>query len=146
MITITCLTTEQSDQVHRLRDYSFSSSYVGERRKDFQYWIEHSTTIGAFNRDKLVGQLLVLPLNMTIHNRNFKMEWIGFVATYPEYRNQGIMKKLMQRALEEMRRNGQIISVLSPFSVSFYRHFGWEILCDNINYSIPAKLFPVFGR
>ena len=26
-----------------------------------------------------------------------------------------------------MRDNGQTISVLAPFSVSFYRYFGWEL-------------------
>lgn len=146
MITISLIKKDQSEQVHRLRDYSFSSTYIGERKNDFQYWIEHSTTIGAFDQSKLVGQLLVLPLNMTIHDRNYDMGGLGFVATYPEYRNQGIMKNLMQRALEEMRKNGQVISVLAPFSVSFYRYFGWELFCDKVKYTIPSVAFPMFGN
>ena len=148
MISISLVTKEQSEQVHRLRDYCFSSNYQGEKREDFQYWIEHSTTIGAFDdyTEKLVGQLLILPLNMTIHNQNYKMGGIGFVATYPEYRNRGIMKKLMEKALEEMRRNQQAISVLAPFSVSFYRQFGWELFCDTVHYSISIYNCPLFGK
>ncbi|ETT82420.1 GNAT family N-acetyltransferase [Viridibacillus sp. FSL R5-0477] len=137
---------EDSEQVHRLRDYSFSNKYIGEKRDDFQYWVEYSTTIGAYDGRKLVGQLLVLPLNMTIHQTTYKMGGIGFVCTYPEYRNRGIMKKLMTRALEEMRENGQCISVLAPFSVSFYRYFGWELFFDKLNYSIPTEAFPNFGN
>lgn len=134
------------EQVHRLRDYSFPNKYEGARRDDFQYWIENSTTIGAYDKQKLVGQLLVLPLNMTVHGVNYKMGGIGFVATYPEYRNQGIMKKLMTRSLEEMRKNQQYISVLAPFSIPFYRHFGWELFFDKLHYSIPVESFPQFGN
>lgn len=132
-------------QVHRLRDYCFTSKYIGPRREDFQYWVEHSTTIGAYDVQKLVGQVLVLPLNMTVHGVNYDMGGIGFVATYPEYRNRGIMKKLMIRALEEMRKNQQFISVLAPYLVSFYRYFGWELFFDKLNYSIPTEAFPDFG-
>ncbi|WP_332646956.1 GNAT family N-acetyltransferase [Lysinibacillus sp. 54212] len=134
------------EQIHRLRDYSFPNRYEGERRRDFQYWIEHSTTICAYDKEKIVGQLLVLPLNMTVHGVNYKMGGIGFVATYPEYRNRGIMKKLMVRALEEMQRNGQWISVLAPYSVSFYRYFGWELFFDKLHYTIPVEAFPAFGH
>lgn len=136
---------EDYPQIQRLRDYSFPNKYEGERRQDFQYWIEHSTTIGAYDKEKIVGQILVLPLNMTIHGYNYQMGGIGFVATYPEYRNQGIMKKLMIRALNEMRQNGQWVSVLAPYSVSFYRYFGWELFFDKLRYTIPLAAFPNFG-
>ena len=133
-------------QVHRLRDYCFPNKYVGSRREDFHYWVQHSKTLGAYSGEKVVGQLLVLPLNMTVHGVNYKMGGIGFVATYPENRNQGIMKKLMIQALIEMRQNGQFISVLAPFSVSFYRYFGWELFFEKLHYSIPTESFPNFGQ
>ncbi|MGE7090986.1 GNAT family N-acetyltransferase [Lysinibacillus sp. NPDC048646] len=133
-------------QVHRLRDYCFPNKYIGARREDFQYWIEQSTTLGAYDGDKVVGQLFILPLNMTVHGENYKMGGIGFVATYPEYRQQGIIKKLMLQALKEMRQNGQSISVLAPFSVSFYRYFGWELFFEKLHYSIPHTMFPSLGK
>jgi predicted acetyltransferase len=133
-------------QIHRLRDYSFPNKYEGARRADFHYWVEHSTTLGAYDKEKIVGQILVLPLNMIVHGVQYKMGGLGFVATYPEYRNQGIMKRLMTRALGEMRQNGQWISVLAPYSVSFYRHFGWELFFDKLHYTIPLAAFPNFGR
>jgi len=133
-------------QVHQLRDYCFPNKYIGARREDFQYWIEHSTTLGAYDAQKVVGQLLILPLNITVHGKRYAMGGIGFVATYPEYRQQGIIKKLMTEALLKMRENGQSVSVLAPFSVSFYRYFGWELFFEKLHYSIPQMLFPVFGK
>lgn len=133
-------------QIHQLRDYCFPNKYTGARRDDFHYWIEHSTTLGAYDENKVVGQLFILPLNITIHGENYKMGGIGFVATYPEYRQQGIIKKLMTEALKKMRENGQSISVLAPFSVSFYRYFGWELFVEKLCYTIPQMLFPSFGK
>lgn len=133
-------------QVHQLRDYCFPNKYIGARREDFQYWIEHSITLGAYDAQKVVGQLLILPLNITVHGKSYAMGGIGFVATYPEYRQQGIIKKLMTAALLKMRENGQSVSVLAPFSVSFYRYFGWELFFEKLHYSIPQMLFPNFGK
>ncbi|WP_155591727.1 GNAT family N-acetyltransferase [Lysinibacillus cavernae] len=133
-------------QVHQLRDYCFPNKYTGARREDFHYWIEQSTTLGAYDLKKLVGQLLILPLNMAVHGVHYKMGGIGFVATYPEYRQQGIIKRLMTDALQQMRDNGQTISVLAPFSVSFYRHFGWELFFEKLHYTIPQALFPSLGK
>jgi len=91
-------------QIHRLRDYCFPNKYSGARREDFHYWIEQSTTLGAYDDKKIVGQLLILPLNITVHGVSFKMGGIGFVATYPEYRQQGIIKRLMTEALQKNAR------------------------------------------
>lgn len=137
---------EDYQQIHRLRDYSFPKKYEGARRADFHYWIEHSTTLGAYDKEKIVGQILVLPLNMMVHGVQYKMGGLGFVATYPEYRGRGVIKMLMKRALKEMRQNGQWISVLAPYSVSFYRYFGWELFFDKLHYTIPIEAFPNFGR
>ncbi|WP_223553573.1 MULTISPECIES: GNAT family N-acetyltransferase [Lysinibacillus] len=133
-------------QVHQLRDYCFPNKYTGARRDDFHYWVEHSTTFGAYDEHKVVGQLLILPLNMTIHGEKYDMGGIGFVATYPEYRQQGIIKRLMIEALKKMRENGQSVSVLAPFSVSFYRYFGWELFFEKLHYTIPQTMFPSFGK
>lgn len=133
-------------QIHRLRDYCFPNKYSEARRKDFHHWVQHSTTLGAYDGSKVVGQVLVLPLNMTIHRKNYKMGGIAFVASYPEYRQQGIVKKLMIESLNQMRANGQTISVLAPFSVSFYRYFGWELFFEKLNYTILPEKFPALGK
>ncbi|WP_342472297.1 GNAT family N-acetyltransferase [Metasolibacillus sp. FSL H7-0170] len=133
-------------QIHRLRDYCFPNKYTEARKEDFHYWVQHSTTLGAYDGNKVVGQVLVLPLNITIYNKNYKMGGIAFVASYPEYRQQGIVKKLMIESLNQMKANGQTISVLAPFSVSFYRYFGWELFFEKLNYVIPSDKFPALGK
>ena len=50
------------------------------------------------------------------------------VGTYPEYANHGLMKDLIQTALEEMRQDKQWISYLFPYNIPYYRRKGWEIM------------------
>lgn len=70
MLQIRKVQEEDFEQIHQLRAYSFPSKYNEARKEDFQYWIAHSTTLGAYDGKKVVGQLLILPLNITIHQKN----------------------------------------------------------------------------
>lgn len=70
-IDIKLVSQEDEEQVHRLRDYCFRNKYTGARRDDFQYWVRHSTVIGAYDKKELVGKLLILPLNITVHGVNY---------------------------------------------------------------------------
>lgn len=123
------------EQVLDLRAYSFESVYSNERVQDFLHWLTEGHAIGAFEGNELIGQLLVLPLNMTLRGQNIEMGGIGFVATYPEHRNKGVMKAIMIESLEQMRNHGQTISVLAPYSTSFYRYFGWELFQEQLHFS-----------
>jgi predicted acetyltransferase len=61
-------------------------------------------------------------------------EWpmggIAGVATYPEYRRNGYVKALITDTLKHLRNNNQIVSLLHPFDIAFYRKYGWEILSE----------------
>lgn len=137
MMKVQLVPNEDAEQVIKLKNYCFKPAYEGKRLEDFRYWIEASTTVGAYDQEKLIGQLLVLPLSLNVFGQPYDMGGIGFVSTYPEYRNAGVMKQILLQSLKEMRENNQLVSVLSPFSVSFYRLFGWELFFDSIRYTIP---------
>jgi len=139
MITYQIVEPSDYKQVLKLKNYCFRPAYEGKRLKDFMHWVNISTVQGAFDQKELVSQLIILPLKMTVFGVPYEMGGIGFVSTYPEYRNAGIMKRVLLQSLKTMRANGQIISVLSPFSVSFYRHFGWELFFDKIKYELPTQ-------
>ncbi|WP_165442700.1 GNAT family N-acetyltransferase [Kurthia gibsonii] len=132
--------------VQDLRDYSFTSVYKGEKLEDFQYWLENCHVLGGFIEGELAGQVFIFPLNMTLRNQNHAMGGIGFVATDPIFRNRGVMKQLMIASLVQMRENKQVISVLAPYSVSFYRYFGWELFNDILHFEIQEKQFPQTAR
>jgi predicted acetyltransferase len=50
---------------------------------------------------------------------------IAGVATYPEARRMGYVRRLMQAVFKQMYERGQVVSMLDPFKASFYAKFGY---------------------
>lgn len=62
---------------------------------------------------------------------------LGGVATPPEHRRQGYVRRLLVEALREYRDAGVDVVTLWPFSVPFYRQFGWGIANKYTTYELP---------
>ncbi len=105
---------------------------------------------GWFDGDKLISQVAVYPMKVRIFNRTYDMGGLTGVGTYPEYANQGLMHKLLDQALKNMKNNNQTISYLFPYSIPYYRRKGWEIISDKITFEINdyqlPKRKPVHGE
>ncbi|MGL4248716.1 MAG: GNAT family N-acetyltransferase, partial [Lactococcus garvieae] len=71
-----------------------------------------------------------------------KMSGIGYVASYPEFRGNGSIRKLMTDILEDNYEAGTALSYLAPFSYQFYGQFGYQYAFDQKAYTIPALEFP----
>ena len=48
----------------------------------------------------------------------------------------GLMHKLLEQALKNMREREQYICYLYPYSIPYYRRKGWEVVSDKISYEI----------
>src|SRR5699024_9869189 len=75
------------------------------------------------------------------YGKQFQMGGISSVATWPEYRRQGMVKHLLKHALTYMKNQGMTISFLHPFSFALYRKFGFELAFANKTYTIPIEYF-----
>jgi predicted acetyltransferase len=117
---------------------TFTELQLEERRKKMvpdQFW-------GFFLEHRLAAQLAILPMRIYIQGAPFSMGGIAHVASYPELRRQGMVGKLMVRALEAMKQEGKIVSMLNPFSYSFYRKYGWEYFSDVKSYNLEINGVP----
>lgn len=97
---------------------------------------------GWFDGDTLVSQVAVYPMKVRIFNKTYDMGGLTGVGTYPEYANQGLMHKLFDQALTNMKANNQTISYLFPYSIPYYRRKGWEIISDKITYELTDYQLP----
>ena len=107
------------------------------------------TVWGAYLEDKLIAVVQAIDYQMRYEGQTLPMCGIGGVATLPEYRRQGSIRKLMKEILEDCRLKGQIFSYLYPFSYFFYGKFGYGHGCRRMAIEIPMsslKLLPETGR
>lgn len=104
--------------------------------------MERADVIGWFDRDTLISQVAVYPMQVQIFGKRYSMGGLTGVGTYPEYSNMGLMHKLLEQALKNMREKGQYICYLFPYSIPYYRRKGWELISDKISYEIKDYQLP----
>lgn len=104
--------------------------------------MEKADVLGWFDGDTLVSQVAVYPMQVRVYGQTYAMGGLTGVGTYPEYSNMGLMHKLLEQALKNMRARGQFISYLYPYSIPYYRRKGWEVVSDKISYVIKDYQLP----
>lgn len=140
------------DQYNELMRYVFQvtdrelveSGYeAGEFRRSNRPVLQEAEVFGWFTKDdELISQICIYPAEVNIHNAIFKMGGVTGVGTYPEYAGMGLMNDLIKRALEKMRKAGQLISYLYPYSIPYYRRKGWEIMSDRMTFTLKDTEIP----
>ncbi|NLC44673.1 MAG: GNAT family N-acetyltransferase [Clostridiales bacterium] len=91
-------------------------------------------TLIAEEGDRIQSSLQLLPYRMQLRGREVPVYYIVGVGTWPEYRGQGLVKKLLLYADNVMKERGYDISILLPFQYDFYRKYGWEVCYDLLIY------------
>lgn len=145
------VTSEHMDQYNALLRYVFQVTdeqlnSVGWQEKEIIRakfpTLEKADVIGWFDNDALISQVAVYPMEVQIFGKRYAMGGLTGVGTYPEYSNLGLMHKLLEQALKDMRQRGQYISYLYPYSIPYYRRKGWELISDKISYEIKDYQLP----
>lgn len=98
-------------------DESFVSLYFSRVYKD-------ENTIGYSENNKLVSVLQMIPYTMTFHKTEIKLAYISGAATSPDFRDRGLMTRLLGDAYKTMRKRGIPLSVLIPAQPWLYGYYG----------------------
>ncbi|MFC4025602.1 enhanced intracellular survival protein Eis [Oceanobacillus longus] len=133
------LYSKDYDQIFRLSQFAFQYKLTEEALIKKKEEADRHIIWGWMDKERLAAKLHLIPLSVYINGKTFKMGGISSVSTWPEYRRNGMVKQLLSHALNHMKENGQMVSYLHPFSVPFYRKFGWEIAFNEKHYTIPTE-------
>jgi predicted acetyltransferase len=131
---------EKIEESLRLSQFAFQYEMSEEDRKARLASFKPEQNWGYYIDDQLAAKLGILKLQTWINGVSFEMGGIAGVATWPEYRRHGMVKKLLVHALLKMKEAEQTISFLHPFEFPFYRKFGWETYTEFRKYEIPKEL------
>ncbi len=95
-------------------------------------------TLCAFDGDRLASSFVTIPFTMRMNGRAMAMGGVSGVATHPEYRRQGLMRRLLTRATAEMRDQGQSVAALWASQAAIYQRFGYAIGSYNRTYRLDS--------
>jgi predicted acetyltransferase len=94
-------------------------------------WIDHNPRMTledffvAKHRGRIVAALCLIPSEWSIGGIRFRVAELGCVATLPEYRHQGLQRKLRAQYHKRVLEQGYDLSAIEGIPY-FYRQFGYE--------------------
>lgn len=112
--------------------------------RDNIYWQER---YAAFEDDDktMMSFFVAKPYPVHFDGNHCKMTGIGGVATLPQYRRRGGIRRCFEKSLADMYENGYDFSYLYPFSTAFYRKFGYELCVEKALYKIKLSFIPQYN-
>ena len=130
------------------RELISSICYLGMDREDRLPWLEnpmehkdgYEHAWGYFEDNKLISSMLIAPCTINHYNTHAKTSLICGVVTLPEFRNAGCVRKIFEHTLPVMYDEGVVFSMLHPFSITYYRKFGYEVTLPRPLYKISISL------
>lgn len=114
------------DQIGALVGYAFNKTINLIQDVNFVSRLSHAKVFGVLKENKLVSMIMLNTFEMKYHDANLKLGAVGYVATYPENRGQGLINSLMNELFTYCLENNYDALNLAPFSQSFYRRYGFE--------------------
>lgn len=134
-VTVFKVNENQLKEAMKLSEYAFQFQLAEDQIEDrIETMKQHHQIYGINENDQLAAKLHLLPFSIYLGKNQLKMGGIAGVATYPEYRRKGFVKELLKEALFQIKDQGMSVSFLHPFSVPFYRKFGWELFTNQMKY------------
>jgi len=131
---------EEKLHVERLQGIVFqftpNEKEIREKIEKGEYNSEN--TYGAVDENgRVIAGMDAIPFTMWFDGKKVKMCGIGGVASMPESRRQGNVRKIFEKIYGDIYENGTVFSHLYPFSHDYYRKFGYEQIGAAIKYTLP---------
>ncbi|QIL45614.1 GNAT family N-acetyltransferase [Vagococcus coleopterorum] len=126
-------------QVSQLIEYAFNKSRSIIADPVFLSRYQQADCYGIVQDKQLTSLVMANHFPVQFYDKEIPMAGIGYVSSYPEYRGNGDIKKTMVEMIQDLYKQGVLISSLAPFSQSFYRKFGYEQTSWQKNYRIPTQ-------
>ncbi|HIL95121.1 MAG TPA: GNAT family N-acetyltransferase, partial [Pseudomonadales bacterium] len=93
-------------------------------------------TLCAFVDGKMASMFCTIPFTMRVAGNAMPMGGISSVGTLPEFRRQGLSRKLMTKSLEMMHEQGQTVASLWASQAAIYQRYQFAMTTVLRNYSI----------
>ncbi|CAN5389993.1 GNAT family N-acetyltransferase [soil metagenome] len=96
-----------------------------------------------------IGTTTSLSMTMWVRGAALACQGVAWVGTVRTARRQssgsasaGIASQLMSETLRRAREREQVVSALMPFRASFYEHFGYGVVENRVEWTVPLSILP----
>ena len=119
--------------------FSFEVNEKEMREKIEKGEFKNDEVYGAMDESgRTLAAIEALPYTMYFDTHKVSMYGIGGVASMPETRRQGHIRKIFEKIFSDIYEKGAVFSHLYPFSHDYYRKFGYEPCGAIKKYKLPV--------
>ena len=126
-VTIRTITEDEFDSWSRAETFGFGHHASEEYLRVARSFAELDRTFGAFDGDEIVGTTTTRTSEMTVPGGLVKLGFVDDVSVLPTHRRRGIMRQMMRKQLDQMRKRGEPLAALSSSESLIYERFGYGI-------------------
>lgn len=130
---------DREDEFHEFTAYAFSPEdgpYDPDEHEDRPTIVQRR---GLFDADDPVAVCGHHHFQLRIRGEDRRVGGLSAVASPPEHRRQGYVKRLLRESIAEYRDDGIAFSVLWPFEYSFYGKYGWATVSQYVLVETPPE-------
>ncbi|MCZ6887727.1 MAG: GNAT family N-acetyltransferase [Gammaproteobacteria bacterium] len=84
-------------------------------------------TLCALEDGKLLSSFCAIPFTMRANGNAMALAGVSTVGTFPEYRRQGLVRRIHTQAFAEMRERGQTLAALWASQAAIYQRYGYAL-------------------
>jgi predicted acetyltransferase len=121
-----------------MRDYvvgAFTAFSEHIAEPDIEPWtrlLEPDRALAAYDgtgpgADRLVGTTAAISFDLTVPGASLPAAGVTIVGVHPTHRRRGILRRMMERQLDDVRERGEAIAVLWASDAGIYQRFGYGL-------------------
>ena len=84
-------------------------------------------TLCAFDGPSMVASYGTIPFTMRANGPSMALAGVTVVGTLPEYRRQGIVRRIIEQSFRQMREHGQSVAALWASQAGIYQRYGYSL-------------------
>ncbi|MGN0788616.1 MAG: GNAT family N-acetyltransferase [Christensenellales bacterium] len=116
--------SKQYEQTIKLLNKTFKQRFEKVLPKIYGGDKYRESHLVALEDDKIIGAVANIPIKWDIDDQTIFCAGIGMVATHPKYRGRGVMKALLDQAIDGSKQEGVQLVFLSGY-LDRYKRFGF---------------------
>lgn len=136
MIEIRPATDSEMGQIGLMTSYVYGGAFGDGEDNTTTQNNRAEWTLCAFDGPKLVASYGAIPFTMRANGRAMAMAGVTIVGTLPEYRRQGLLRRIVEQSFQDMRDKGQTVAALWASQAAIYQRYGYSLCSVQRRYEV----------
>lgn len=120
-------TPEEMSELGQLGSYVYGGAFGDGEENTITHSIRAEWTLCAFDGAKMAASFSAVPFTMRANGAAVALAGVSTVGTLPQYRRQGLVRRITNQAFKDMRERGQAVAALWASQAAIYQRYGYAM-------------------